>query len=117
MTEPTRFHAEELYYDLVTGEQEKAYPILLEWVQTFPQDFVAHNNLARCLALLGQQDRALAEAREAARLLPSTWSYTRVIFGSILTDRLDEAKATFDEADARKFDGSDLREVRSLLPS
>src|SRR6267154_1869032 len=115
MTEPGRFHAEDSYYADITGEQEKALPILLQWVGTFPQDFIAHNNLSWCLQLLGQPDRSLAEAREAARLLPSPWSYGALIQRSIYTDRLDEAKATFDEADVRKFDGTVLRVTRALL--
>src|SRR5439155_5768787 len=105
MTEPARLRAEALYYSVVTGEQEKAYPVILQWVETFPQDFTARYNLRGCLLTLGQQDRSLAEAREAARLLPSPWSYNALILSSIYTDRLDEAKATFDEADSRKFDG------------
>jgi serine/threonine protein kinase len=115
MTEPNRFRAEALYYGVVTGEQEKAYPVLSQWVQTFPQDYIARYNLRGCLLFLGQQDRSLAEAREAARLLPSPWSYNALILSSIYTDRLDEAKATFDEADARKFDGTGLRLSRALL--
>jgi tetratricopeptide (TPR) repeat protein len=115
MTEPARFQAEDLYYDIATGEQEKDHDILFQWVQTFPQDYIAHNNLSRCLQLLGQPDRSLAEAREAARLLPSIWSYNFLIFRSILTDRLDEAKVTLDKAEERKFDGVDLRSKRALL--
>jgi hypothetical protein len=75
MTELMRFHVEDLYYDFVTGEQDKAYPVLLQWVQTFPRDVTGHNNFARCLRLLAQHDRAAGEAREAARLLPTPWSY------------------------------------------
>ena len=72
LSEPSRFRVEGLYYDSVTGEQEKAYAVLSQWVQAFPRDVVAHNNFARCLKLLGQLDRAAAEAREAARLLPKS---------------------------------------------
>jgi eukaryotic-like serine/threonine-protein kinase len=115
MTEPGRFHAEYAYYVDFTGELEKALPILLQWVGTFPQDFIAHNNLSWCLQLLGQPDRSLAEAREAARLLPSPWSYGALIDRSIFTDRLDEAKTTFDQADARKFDVIGLRASRAVL--
>jgi Tfp pilus assembly protein PilF len=115
MTEPTRFQAESGYYDLVTGEEEKAYPVLLQWVQTFPSDVIGRNNFATCLQLLGQLDRAADEAREAARLLPTPLSYGRSMSYSIVADRLEEAKATFDEARARKFDGPLLREDRVLL--
>jgi serine/threonine protein kinase len=115
MTELTRFHVEDLYYDFVTGEQDKAYPILLRWVQTFPRDVTGHNNFTRCLRLLAQHDHATEEAREAARLLPTPWSYNNLIVSSIAADRLEEARTTFDDAQMRKFDTSDLRENRLLL--
>jgi len=38
-----------------------------------------------------------------------------VIFRSIVTDRLEEAKATFDEAAARKFDAPPMHVTRALL--
>lgn len=115
LTDPVRFQAESLYYIHVTGELEKGCAVLSEWVQRFPEDFIAHNNFGKCLESLGQLDRSLAEAREAARLYPSPLSYNAVILRSILTDRLDEAKATYARADARKFDGPYLRENRALL--
>jgi eukaryotic-like serine/threonine-protein kinase len=115
MTELTRFHVEDLYYDFVTGEQDKAYPVLLQWVQTFPRDVTGHNNFARCLRLLAQLDRAADEAHEAARLLPTPWSYNNSVVSSVAADRLEEARATFDEAQTRKFDTPDLRENRVLL--
>ncbi len=67
LTERARFQVEDLYYDVVTGEQEKACAVLAQWVQTFPDDFIAHSNFAGCLLRLGQPDRSLAEAREAMR--------------------------------------------------
>ena len=115
MTEPARLRAEYQYYDSVTGELEKAYRVLLESVQTFPRDTVAHNNLARCLSFLGQPDEAAAEAREAARLHPSPWSYFISTRYLILAGRLNEAKATLDEAQARKFDTTDLHLNRTVL--
>ena len=115
MTEPTRLRAECRYYESVTGETEKAYLAALQAVQTFPRDAVAHTNLASYLAKLGQLDRAADEAREAARLLPSPYSYHDLALRSITADRLNEAKAAFDAADARNFDSADLRVNRSLL--
>src|SRR5260370_10071070 len=67
LTERARFQTEDLYYEVVTGEQEKACTVLSQWVQTFPDDFIAHSNSAGCLLRLGQRDRSLAVAREAAR--------------------------------------------------
>ena len=115
MTEVGRFHAENIYYDAATGEEEKACSVAWEWVQTFPQDFIAHHNFANCSVQLGQLDRALAEFREAARLLPSVWSYTKWISVSIQADRFDEAATIFNEADKRNFDDIELRRLRFLL--
>jgi DNA-binding winged helix-turn-helix (wHTH) protein len=115
MTEPTRLQTEYLYYDSVTGELEKTFPVLLEWVQLFPRDFIVHNNLVRYFAWSGQPDNAADEAREAARLLPTPWSYRSWMYTSILANRLEEAKAIFNEAQLRNFNGPDMRDQRVLL--
>jgi eukaryotic-like serine/threonine-protein kinase len=115
MTEPARFRVEDLYYAEVTEEQEKALAVLLQWEQTFQSDFLVHNNLSACLNALGQPDRAADEAREAARLLPTPWSYRIWMSRSIAADRLEEAKAVFDEALPRKFDAADMHEDRALV--
>ena len=115
LTLPRRLNAEQSYYEVVTGEQEKNRAVLTEWIRTFPDDFFAHTNLTVCLSLLGLRDEALAEAREAARLYPSPVSYENLVFNSILADRLDEAQAAFADADARKFDSVGLRSYRLLL--
>jgi len=115
LTLSRRLNAEQSYYEVVTGEQEKSRAVLTEWIRTFPDDFFAHANLTVCLSLLGLRDEALAEAREAARLYPSPVSYENLVFNSILADRLDEAQATFADADARKFDSIGLRSHRLLL--
>jgi serine/threonine protein kinase len=115
MTELSRAHIEDLYYSNVTGEQEKAFSVLLQWEQTFQSDFIVHNNLAVCLNALGQPDRAADESREAARLLPTPWSYRTWMFDSITANRLEEAKAVFDEALQRKFDRTDMHDDRALV--
>jgi tetratricopeptide (TPR) repeat protein len=115
LTEPVRLHAESLYYGIVTGELEKECAILLQSVQRFPDDFIAHTNFRQCLQSIGQLDRALAEAREASRLYPSPFSYRNVIFLDVLTDRRDEAEAEIAEADTQHFDSVNLRYDRALL--
>jgi tetratricopeptide (TPR) repeat protein len=115
MTEPNRLRAECRYYESATGETGKAYLAALQAVQAFPRDAVAHTNLASYLAKLGQPNRAADEAREAARLLPSPYTYYDLVLRSINADRLNEAKAAFDDADARSFDSTDLRVHRALL--
>ena len=115
MTEPSRLETEYLYYAWVTGEREKALSVLLQSVQTFPRNVSARLNWASCLAFLGQPDKAADEAREAARLQPTAFTYSEWIFHSINADRLNEAQVALDEAAARKFDVFQLQENRIRL--
>jgi serine/threonine protein kinase len=115
LTDPARFEAESLYYYVVTGDKEKECAVLSQFVQRFPDNFIAHTNFSLCLYRVGQLDRSLAEAREASRLYPSPVSYANVISLELLTDRLDEAEAKFAEADAQKFDNVFLRRYRARL--
>ncbi len=115
MTEPNRFHTEFLYYQNVTGELEKAYLGASQAVETFPRDVLARNNLASVLIRLGQPDRAADQAREAARQVPNSYSYGLLMFTSINADRLNEAKAAFEDAVARKIDSPEVHLNRTRL--
>ena len=115
MTEPSRLETEYSYYTWVTGEREKALSVLTQSVQTFPRNVRARVNLASCLAFLGQPNKAADEAREAARLQPTAFTYAELTTHSIHAERLNEARAVLDEAAARKFDFFDLREDRIRL--
>lgn len=115
LTDPVRFEAESLYYEIATGEKEKECAVLSESVRRFPDNFVAHTNFDVCLQSIGQQDMALAQAREASRLYPSEFSYRAVSYLDILTDRLDEAEAKITEAEAQNFDTWRLRYDRALI--
>jgi eukaryotic-like serine/threonine-protein kinase len=115
LTDPGRFEEESLYYYIVTGEKDKDCAVLSQFVQRFPDNFIAHTNFSMCLYRVGQLDRALAEAHESSRLYPSPFSYANVIDLELLTDRLDEAEVKFSEADALKFDNAFLRGYRAKL--
>jgi serine/threonine protein kinase/Flp pilus assembly protein TadD len=115
LTDPVRSHVESIYYHIVTGEREKECAVLSKSVQRFPDDFIAHTNFRVCLRSIGELDRALAEARESARLYPSPFSYHSVVGLEIVADRLDEAATKLAEADTQKFDSVHLRYDRALL--
>jgi tetratricopeptide (TPR) repeat protein len=115
LTGPARFLAGTLYYDLGTGELEKAYPVHEQWVQTFPLDPRAHINFSFLLQTLGEYERAAAESRESVRLLPSVATYANLITTTILANRLDEAKAAYVEAEARGMTNSSLHSLRHLV--
>ena len=99
LTGPARFLAGTLYYSLVTGDLEKAYPVYLEWVQTFPLDVRGHINFGFCALNLGRLDRAETEAREAVRLLPNPATYGNLLEITLDDDQLEAAKAALHEAE------------------
>ena len=99
LTGPARFLAETLYYSLVTGDLERAYPVYMKWVQTFPLDVRGHINFSFCALNLGRLDRAVTEAREAVRLLPIPATYGNLIQITLDDDQIEAAKAALHEAE------------------
>jgi eukaryotic-like serine/threonine-protein kinase len=112
LTGPTRFLTETLYYGLVTGDLEKAYPVYLEWTQTFPLDVRAHINFAFLLINMGQYDRASAEARDVVRLLPSAVAYASVMQLADIEGQPELAIAAFGEAEGKGIDSVGLHNMR-----
>ena len=115
LTAPARFSVESNYYSQVLGDWETTCAIRGQWVQAFPQDVIARNNFAYCLSILGEPDRALGESREAARLLPASFTYSAWILRALLADRPDEAQSTIDDALQRGFDSAGLRDLQAWL--
>jgi DNA-binding winged helix-turn-helix (wHTH) protein/tetratricopeptide (TPR) repeat protein len=115
MTEPYRQLAEYVYYDLVTGEEEKACDAVSRWVQSYSRDVLARASLGRCQGALGRPDRAADELRETARLSPSASTYLNKALAAIHAGELGEARATLKEADARHFVIDDTVYCRVLL--
>ncbi len=115
MTAPARFNIESTYYREVTGDWEKSCEVLSQWVAVFPHDVIARDNFSSCLSILGQPDRALGEAREAARLLPAAHTYGTWIHRSLMADRVDEAQTSVDDALRRGFDSIYLFDLRVRL--
>jgi transposase len=62
------------------------------------------------LRFLGQYDKRLAENRETLRLDPtSAWSYAYLVYPYLNLNRLEEARATAEEAQAKQLDSPLLR--------
>ena len=99
LTGPARFLAETLYYSLVTGDLERAFPVYQEWVQTFPLDVTGHINFSFCALNLGRLDRAMTEAREAVRLLPIPATYGNLLEITLDDNQIEAAKAALHEAE------------------
>jgi len=115
LTEKDRLNAEILYYSQVTGDWEKAYSSAFRFLQLFPRDVFAHNNLAVAFSHLGEPDRAADESAETARLQPSSYYFGEAIQKSRVASRFIEAKSWLAKADALKFDNTKIRYERLLV--
>jgi len=115
LTVPNRLRAEFGYNTHAVGDLEKACAVAELWTRTFPRDYPARIDFAYCLRGLGQPDRALAEAREAVRLLPSVQSYSFEVQLSILEGRTHEASAALDQGSAIGMDGVEVHYERGQI--
>ena len=98
MTEKNRLNIELIYYSNVTGELDKAYPVLLRALELFPRDIFFHTNLANALFQLGQLNRAADAEAETARLGPSPLHFSWAASANIIASRFKEASSWLAQA-------------------
>src|SRR5882724_481236 len=116
VSEREKFYIESHYYQYVTGNLEKARQAYELWAQTYPRDLVPPSNLGVIYENLGEYDKALAESREALRLDPGSGaSYANLVARYLYLNRLQEVRATADEAQAKNLDSPPLRFKLYLL--
>jgi len=93
------------YYDIVTGEADKAMEAYQLWKRTYPRDSIPTNNLASNYAAVGKWNQALVEAQETMRLAPNdALSYQNLASNYLATNRLAEAKAIKEKQIAANLD-------------
>jgi eukaryotic-like serine/threonine-protein kinase len=114
-SEPERLYIESHYYQYVPGNLEKARQVYELWAQTYPREWVAPTNLNQIYSNFGQYDKALEEARETLRLNVNGVSYAGLVWALTTVNRLEEARATAEEAQAKGFDSPDLRFIQYQL--
>jgi eukaryotic-like serine/threonine-protein kinase len=101
------------YYSMATGELEKANRACQPWALAYPRDPMPHGMLASNFGTVGQSEKATAEALEYLRLEPdSTFSYAQLVIAYAALNRLDEAKAAYEQSLARKLEGPYLHQNR-----
>ena len=93
------------YYQIVTGQLDKAAQVYQEMIDNYPHDPVGYFNLSEVYAPLGQYEKALELTRETQRLVPDRVALYEN-FGNILLalQRFDDARKAIGEAEARKLD-------------
>jgi tetratricopeptide (TPR) repeat protein len=105
-SEPEKYSITVLYHKSVTGDIEKAIEACRLWIQAYPRTELPHDMLAgMILPVIGQYEKVVEEANQAVRLNPDvSISYSLLSLGYVALNRLDDAKATFEQARERKLD-------------
>jgi tetratricopeptide (TPR) repeat protein len=83
---------------------EKSIEIYEQWVQTYPRDTAARDNLSLGYLAIGQQEKALASSSEAKRLDPKdAYAVSNIALAYEGLNRFDEARAVAEQAGARTW--------------
>ena len=116
VSEREKLYISASYYTTVTGELEKAVQQFELWIQEYPRDEEAYNDLAVTYATLGQHEKATSGFQQALALNPGDGVVSANLAGNYITrNRLDEAKATLDQALSRKLEYPGLHDVLYTL--
>jgi serine/threonine protein kinase/tetratricopeptide (TPR) repeat protein len=103
-SERERLYISSHYYDIVTGDLDKAIETYEQWVQTYPRDTAPRDNLALRYQALGQQEKALASSSEAMRIDPKdSYAYQNVADAYERLNRFDEARAVAEKGVAENM--------------
>jgi serine/threonine protein kinase/Flp pilus assembly protein TadD len=107
VSEREKFYIASHYGHFVTGNLEEARKSYELWAQTYPRDHGPANNLAVIYNNLGDYPSALARAQQTLAMNGgSGTSYSNLVTAYLSLNRLDEARATAEEAKANNVDSS-----------
>ena len=110
VSELEKLGIEARYEHFATRNLEKARQAYELWAQTYPRSWAPRNNLGTISDSLGQFDRAIEEYHEALRIEPaSALTYANLVGSNLYLNRVKEARATADQAQANNFDSPTLR--------
>jgi len=93
------------YYQNVTRELDKAAQIYLEWIESYPREYGAYNNLGLAYAAQGQYEKAAEIMRQGKRLAPdrASWNENLAIY-TLALRRFDETRHMSDDTRVRYGD-------------
>ncbi len=104
------------YYRNVTGELEKAAQVSQEWIESYPRESDAYDNLGLAFAQQGQYEKAAESMRQAIRLAPDrVYLYENLANYALALQHFDEARQIIREAQARNLDDFILHEALYAL--
>jgi tetratricopeptide (TPR) repeat protein len=109
VSEREKFVIESQHYFHGTGDLEKARQAYELWAQTYPRDWAPTSNLGVIEWSFGQYDRALAAFHEALRIeANSAVPIGNLVRTYLSLNRLEEARTTVAEAQAKNLDSTYL---------
>jgi tetratricopeptide (TPR) repeat protein len=115
VTDRERFPVDSSYFMFVTGELEKAAQAFGEWKQLYPRNLSPYINLGVVNSNLGLYEDALANDKDGLALRKdNSVVYRDLSFDYMNLNQLDEAKSVLNEAQAKKLDGSLLKNYYQL---
>jgi tetratricopeptide (TPR) repeat protein len=116
VSEREKYRISGAYYTYVTGEVEKANRTYIEFSQAYPRDSFSRSNLGANYAMLGQYENAVPPILETIRLRPDDGvAYANLMVAYVSLNRLDDAKAIYEQAVAHKLDEVYLHQARYSL--
>ncbi len=109
VSEREKFYIASHYEDQVTGNLEAARKTYELWAQTYPRDDIPPGNLGVIYQNLGDYDKSLAATLQSMKLSPGDGiGYGNLVLSYTLVNRLDEARATAQEAQAHNMDSPSI---------
>jgi eukaryotic-like serine/threonine-protein kinase len=93
------------YYQNVTRELDKAAQIYLEWIESYPREFGAYNNLGLAYAAQGQYEKAAEIVRQGKHRAPdhAIWNENLANY-TLALQRFGETRQIVQDAQARMGD-------------
>jgi eukaryotic-like serine/threonine-protein kinase len=110
VTERERSHITTLYYDIATGELEKATEGYKQWLQIYPRDATVHGNLANEFMVAGKYQDAVEAERPMLSADPNVVDFLNLAASYVALNHFDEAQSAINDAFARKLDDPVIHE-------
>jgi tetratricopeptide (TPR) repeat protein len=104
-----------VYYQVVTGQLDKAAQTYQEAIENYPRRTGAYVNLGIVYGAQGQYEKAAEVTRQAVRLAPDENNYGNLANYTLALQRFDEARQVIHEAQSRKLDDFILRNALYAL--
>ncbi len=117
VSQKERLRIESSYSFYFIADLPKARQAYELWAQTFPRDCSPHMNLGVIYTIFGEYDSGLSEIREAWRLDPGSLNNVDLVSSYLSLNRIEEARATADIAQAKRLDSPFLHYLLYMVAS